>query len=312
MLLTLCVASAVTYVVTTIVYRLCFHPLRHIPGPKLAAITFLYEAYYDLVSPPGGQFIYHLDHLHDIYGAVVRCSPSEVHVRDAAFFEKLYAGAGHVRDRFERAVKAPGATGATAPHELHRLRREALNPFFSKRSVDAFEGRIRLKVDILCDRLEQYVNTEQVLELASALTALPLDVITEYCYNFSFDTLQKEDFAAQWKSIIAAVLEGIAVIKSFPIVMVFVESLPLSLAKKMSPLLGPFFDLKSTIDRKSKMTWQEYQQTKEGRGRVLAKGVKPLSVFEGILQSGLPDTEKEVMRVSDEAVSSRSVSSLRS
>lgn len=42
------------------------HPLWHIPGPKLAAATFLYEAWFDLVL--GGMYTSEISRLHDIYG----------------------------------------------------------------------------------------------------------------------------------------------------------------------------------------------------------------------------------------------------
>jgi hypothetical protein len=47
--------------------RLFFHPLAHIPGPKLAATTWLYQSYYSLA---GGQSRYYkeIERLHGIYG----------------------------------------------------------------------------------------------------------------------------------------------------------------------------------------------------------------------------------------------------
>lgn len=41
-------AGLITYLIVISVYRLFSHPLRNIPGPKLAAVTHLYEWYYDL------------------------------------------------------------------------------------------------------------------------------------------------------------------------------------------------------------------------------------------------------------------------
>lgn len=51
------------------IYRLYFSPLSHIPGPKLAAITQLYEIYYDIYL--GGQYMLHFKSLHQKYGMVL-------------------------------------------------------------------------------------------------------------------------------------------------------------------------------------------------------------------------------------------------
>jgi hypothetical protein len=48
------------------VRRLYFSPISHFPGPKLAAITLLYEIYYDVYL--GGKFTLHLQALHGKYG----------------------------------------------------------------------------------------------------------------------------------------------------------------------------------------------------------------------------------------------------
>lgn len=52
--------------VTVIVYRIWFHPLSHIPGPRLAAATHLYHAYYQVHQ--GGMFFKKRPELMDKYG----------------------------------------------------------------------------------------------------------------------------------------------------------------------------------------------------------------------------------------------------
>ncbi|KAL8767277.1 MAG: hypothetical protein Q9194_006034, partial [Teloschistes cf. exilis] len=56
--------------------------------PKLAAITGWYEAYYDILL--GGKYLFKIDQLHQVYGPIVRISPSEIHVNDPAFYNILY------------------------------------------------------------------------------------------------------------------------------------------------------------------------------------------------------------------------------
>lgn len=47
--------------------RLFYHPLSHIPGPKLAALTWWYEFYYDVIQP--GRYIFKIQELHQEYGS---------------------------------------------------------------------------------------------------------------------------------------------------------------------------------------------------------------------------------------------------
>lgn len=55
--------------VALIFYRLFLHPLAQFPGPKLAAVTRCYEAYYDILK--GGTYIFKIDELHQRYGKVL-------------------------------------------------------------------------------------------------------------------------------------------------------------------------------------------------------------------------------------------------
>lgn len=49
-----------------ITYRLYLSPIAGFPGPKLAALTFLYEFYYDVWQE--GQYTWKIRDLHDKYG----------------------------------------------------------------------------------------------------------------------------------------------------------------------------------------------------------------------------------------------------
>ena len=60
--------AIVVYGLVLGIYRLYLSPLAGFPGPKLAALTQWYEAYYDLFHNGGGHFTFHLKKMHEKYG----------------------------------------------------------------------------------------------------------------------------------------------------------------------------------------------------------------------------------------------------
>jgi hypothetical protein len=57
--------ALIAFVTFKWLYRLYFHPLAKFPGPRLAAITHLYEGYYDVVHK--GAYIFEVGKMHEKY-----------------------------------------------------------------------------------------------------------------------------------------------------------------------------------------------------------------------------------------------------
>ena len=66
----LVIAAVVVYFIGLAVYRLILHPLSRFPGPKLAALTRYYEAYFDLIR--NGQYTFKIAELHKRYGRTAK------------------------------------------------------------------------------------------------------------------------------------------------------------------------------------------------------------------------------------------------
>ncbi|KAB8200206.1 cytochrome P450 [Aspergillus parasiticus] len=76
----LCLCSVVAlYIAAVVFYRLVLSPLAQFPGPRLAAATGPYEAYFQLLK--GGKLIWEINHLHQGYGPIIRPKPNELHSR---------------------------------------------------------------------------------------------------------------------------------------------------------------------------------------------------------------------------------------
>ncbi|KAJ6131636.1 hypothetical protein N7523_001342 [Penicillium sp. IBT 18751x] len=93
--------SVLTYCLVTLIYRLHIHPLSRFPGPRLAAVTDLYEVYFSAWG--AGSFDAEIAKMHQNYGnsphtpphrkdsllttagPVVRITPDEVHVQEQPY-----------------------------------------------------------------------------------------------------------------------------------------------------------------------------------------------------------------------------------
>ena len=302
-LLYVAIAAFICYNVAKVAYRLLFHPLRALPGPKLAAATYWYETWFDVFKQPGGQFMYELDRLHDIYGPVIRCNPEEIHVRDSDFFDTLYTGSAHARNKWERANRAngaPGSVASTVEHGHHRLRRSALNPFFSKRAVTQLEPMVQEKVDLLCTKLENGAKADQVVDMGTAFTALTLDVITEYCYDECYNCLEEPDFSPAWKNLMTNIFVSVPIGRHFKVMFGLMRTMPPSLVVKLTPEMGLIFQARDLIERQCRKVQAAYgkpSSSTEKRGTE----EKAKTVFHGIMQSDLPPIEKTEQRLADEA-----------
>jgi hypothetical protein len=80
------ITASVAYVCYLVIYRLFFHPLRKIPGPKFAAATYWYEFYQDVILQ--GHYVKEYPRLHEQYGPIVRVSPDRVHVNDPSYYHE--------------------------------------------------------------------------------------------------------------------------------------------------------------------------------------------------------------------------------
>lgn len=78
------------------------------------------------------------------------------------------------RDKYDyqlKSLRVPGGVGTTASYDVHRRRREALTPFFSKRNVRHLEPLITQKVDQFCQLVAKHAAEATPVNLSDALFA---------------------------------------------------------------------------------------------------------------------------------------------
>jgi hypothetical protein len=96
---------------------------------------------------------------------------------------------------------------STAPHDHHRLRRSALNPFFSRKSVAELVPAMTHAIDILCQRLQDACKTGELVNLKYIYAAVTSDIIDGYCFAREPTKVRERDFGKGFFDDIDSFLE---------------------------------------------------------------------------------------------------------
>lgn len=92
-----------------------------------------------------------------VIGPLVRIGPNELHCNDPAFIDEIYASSGRKRDKqvhYLAVLAGPSTKSAfgTEDHDLHRIRRSAMNKFFSRADIMRLEKEILELTNLMCDK----------------------------------------------------------------------------------------------------------------------------------------------------------------
>ncbi|CAF9907147.1 MAG: hypothetical protein HETSPECPRED_007051 [Heterodermia speciosa] len=280
------------YSIALVVYRLYFSPLSKFPGPRLAAATYLFEGYYDVVKR--GKYTFKIRDLHAEYGPIIRINPFELHINDPDYYDSLYNREGKW-DKSQYYIDSLGNLDAgfgTVEHDLHRMRRAAINPFFSKQKVAALQPVIQRLTDKLCAKFERFRGT--VVPLECAFDAFTMDVITEYSLDTNFGYLDHPGWSSDFRELERAFGEMGYMQKMFPPMIKIMRSLPDKVVVWLDPksklLLDFFRDCYAIADR----------MVRETDGKKYEEKEHP-TIFYEIIHSDLPPAEKLPKRLEGEA-----------
>lgn len=222
------VAILVAYIASICVYRRFFHPLSKVPGPFLPAVTKLYQSFYNR------RFYLQIEKLHQRYGPIVRITPNEVHLADPEDYDKIYyMGTKYSKSAiFYNALCVPSSSFGTPPNEIHKIRRGALNPMFSRQKVLELERIVQEKAAKACKRMQVGVDHGQPVDLHHAFRAVSVDVISDFAFDRCYDFLDQDDIGATFFEMARGVGPAMWVFQQFPSFQ--------SLALKTPPWMAPY------------------------------------------------------------------------
>ncbi|KAF4979166.1 hypothetical protein FZEAL_4594 [Fusarium zealandicum] len=263
------------------VYRVTLHPLAKFPGPKLAAASYLYEFWFDVVC--WGRYTWKIIDLHAEYGPIIRINPNELHCADPGFVDVIYSSGRSKRDKSKHYVSAFPI----------KLRRSAVSRHFTRPQVQKLESLVHRGAQKLCDKLLAY-RGRGPFEGAAAFSCFTTDTISEYCFGSGTMFLDQDGWEPNYKDPINMFFHTVHIFRHLRWTAYLVDFVPLSVVTSLSRGLGSFMHAQVTLPE-----WIQHTIDTSGTGH----GQEQPSVIREMWESKLPAEEKEIGRLTAEAIS---------
>ncbi|KAK4234867.1 cytochrome P450 [Achaetomium macrosporum] len=199
-------------IVAVTIYRLCFHPLRHYPGPRLWAVSRLPW----LSSTVRGTIIHDLQALHEQYGPVVRTAPNELSYTTPAATKSIYqSNPEFPKDPMHLPISHNGRPGIlAADHDDHRRYRRLLSGAFSDRGMRTQQAMIQSHVDLLIKQLKKRCGADQPpVDIVEWYNWTTFDIIGDLAFGESFGCLANAA-THEWIASIQGNVKAIPVINA--------------------------------------------------------------------------------------------------
>ena len=231
-------------------------------------------------------------------GPIIRINPTELHIQDSEFYETLYSGTrpADKLQRLEHRFNNPTSAFATVKHQTHRVRRAALNPFFSKRKIASFSPAIQQRMNRLCERLiKEYLDTDQVLILNDMWACWASDTIVDYCFERDYHFAEQPRFRAFFADAMVDLLLPVHFVTQFAWASKLLNRLPETVVKFLQPGMASVIQFNQEmkdqiVDIKQGAKAQETEKSHE-------------TVFSALLESSLTPEDLSVTRLQHEAIS---------
>ncbi|KAI1348872.1 benzoate 4-monooxygenase cytochrome P450 [Xylaria sp. FL0043] len=215
-----------SYVLYSMIYNLYLHPLSHIPGPPIAAISNVPHCWWFI----GGRHPYKMLELHTKYGSaqswkdIYGTRPGHsTFVKGDFYSGGSFAGIGTTSIISERRP------------EIHKQMRNYLAGAFSDRAILDQEEIVAASVDAFIHIVGVRGSRKEGFSMSKILVSLAFDIAGDLSFGESFGALKSERLHPWIEVSLNAVLQGeIAdALNRFPILQTV---LPLVMSRKLNEL----------------------------------------------------------------------------
>ncbi|XXG95656.1 hypothetical protein Hte_001925 [Hypoxylon texense] len=166
-------------ILLTIVRRLFLSPLTRFPGPKLAAVTGLWNANETRLGRASRTH----KALHDEFNSdVIRIGPNELSINNVDAIDKLY-GAKYLRGTFNQVFNIPGGENVATlrDHRIHSVWRRILAKAFTREEIPHLTERLQTHVDKTVRILHDKAGSS--VDCGGLFDPLAFDVISDLAFS---------------------------------------------------------------------------------------------------------------------------------
>ncbi|KNG48970.1 cytochrome p450 3a17 [Stemphylium lycopersici] len=183
---------AVVYVFGLAIYRLYWHPLSKIPGPKHFAVSGIPQAIDNQIK---GHFNRNVLKLHEKYGEIVRTGPNHLSVSGSIGWREVFghtragqAEFGHWKDFYQLGDKNVQSI-VTTDKEDHRRQRRLMSHGFSHAAIKEQEPLVDKYVQKLFAQFRKDAELHQPTDMLKWYNLTTLDIIGDLVFGESFNCL---------------------------------------------------------------------------------------------------------------------------
>lgn len=235
----------------------------------------------------------------------MRINPEHIHIHDPDFLDPIYAPQSRQRrhtDPWFGLATDSGIMGwsllQTTDHQLHQLRRGALNRFFSKSAVRQLEGLITEKIDRMVDRMATEFRAGTTdFYMTHVIAGLTMDIISSYALGGDMGNLALKEWGRDWFETFRKIGMTRPLGRQ---VKWFVK-----LSLEMEPWFVRYFNPRAAdVAERAKYPMKSIQAHIKAHEKDLAGAdmlTNTRTIFMEILDSDLPPKEKSVGRLNAEA-----------
>ena len=125
----------------------------------------------------------------------MRINPWELHIRDPDWTEIYQVTRRAYKPVwYYRTLGTKGSTISTESSEMHHLRRDAIQPYFSTVSVAHHLPQVEALVAMMCSRLQAFRGKDQTVNIGDVFRCYTTDVATAFTFHQAFGHLNHPDF----------------------------------------------------------------------------------------------------------------------